>query len=205
MSSMGRPYEAPHAVRSVSWLVAALCVAVPPMLVGAQGRPAGNGRVWAELGIAAGQQTQRCHTCIGTSTIGGAALTVAAGSTLPRGFGIALLGRAFNQLDFESTLRSRYVVALGQFTPPGVSFVTLNGGAGWGRHAGDTTPFTSDGSGGIIFAGAALRLPARAPLALSVTADLMQSISGRPDPHPRLLSIGIAVGVATTELRVPPR
>jgi len=83
--------------------------------------------------------------------------------------------------------------------------VTLNGGAGWGRHAGDTTPFTSDGSGAIIFAGAALRLPARAPLALSVSADLMQSISGGPVPHPRLLSIGIAAVVATTEPRVPAR
>src|SRR5215218_4118210 len=91
VNSVRRPFEAPYIVRSVSSLIAALCLSTPPMLVGAQGRPTGNGRIWAELGLSAGQQMQRCHTCIGTTAIAGAALTLAAGSTLPRGFGVAVL------------------------------------------------------------------------------------------------------------------
>jgi len=40
-------------------------------------------------------------------------------------------------------------------------------------------------------------VPPRAALAMSLTADVVQSIDGTPRSHPRLRSIGISLGAAT--------
>lgn len=162
----------------------------------AQGRPSGEGRIWVELGLAASQQAGRCVTCT-PSAIGGPSISAAGGVTLRRGFGAAVLGRAFQQFSFESSLNSRYFVALAQYAPARVPLLTLNAGAGWARHSGDfVSGEPSDGSGAVLYAGTALRLPPRSTYAITVTADILQSIEGSPSPHPRLFSVGLAIAAA---------
>lgn len=169
-----------------------------PKFVHAQGRPSGDApRLWLELGLSAAGQSHRCVTCDGSATAGGLSATAAAGVTLPQGFGVGLLGRAFSQFSIESSRQSRYVVALAQYAPPALSLLTLNMGGGWGRHTSDSDITPSDGSGAVFYAGAALRLPPRSGLAVTLTADLLQSIDGTPASHPRLLSAGISLGAAT--------
>ena len=183
----------------VGSLVMIVHLAAWPEAVHAQGRPLGNSpRLWLELGVSAAAQAHRCATCIGSATIGGGSATAAAGVTLPKGFGVGILGRAFNQFSFESSLQSRYVIALGQYMPPAVSSLTLNLGGGQGRHSSDQPDVASnDGSGTVFYAGAALRVPPRSGLAVILTADVVQAIDGTPRTHPRLLSIGISLGAAT--------
>ena len=192
--------------RSRRWmllgLVQAICLAARPGDAHAQGRPSGNApRLWMEVGVAAASQAHRCLTCGESATVGGGSATLAGGVTLPRSFGVGLLARAFNQFDLESSsLQSRYVVAFGQYTPPVVSFLTLNVGGGQGRHSSGASPPTSVGSGTVLYAGVALRLPPRSKIALSLTGDMLQSIDGTPRTHPRLMGIGIALGAATRSL-----
>ena len=170
----------------------------------AQGRPAGDGRIWVELGVAAGQQAGRCVTCIPNATIGGASLSAAGGVTLRRGFGVAVLGRAFNQVSFESPFyKSRYVVALAQYAPPLVPLLSLNAGGGWVRHTGDIAADPSNGSGAALYAGSAVRLPARSSVAVTVVADVLQTIGGSLVSHPRLLSVGLSIGAATAPRHRP--
>jgi len=164
----------------------------------AQGRPSGNSsRLWLELGVSGAAQARRCENCVGSTTIGGGSATAAAGVTLPEGFGVGLLGRAFMQFDFESSLQSRYVIALAQYAPPAVSLLTLNVGLGHGRHFSGTIGSEIPGAGTVFYAGTALRVPPRERLAMSLTVDVMQSIDGTPRSHPRLLSIGVSFCVAT--------
>ena len=181
------------------YLLVIIRLTTSPAVGHAQGRPSGNSpRLWLEVGLSAAAQAGRCESCIGSATIGGGNATAAAGITLPNGFGVGLLGRAFNQFSFESSLRSRYVIALAQYAPAAVSFLTLNVGGGQGRHfSNDPTVASSDGSGTVLYAGTALRLPPRGGLAVSLTADVLQSIEGTPRSHPRLMSIGISLGAAT--------
>jgi len=162
----------------------------------AQGRPAGDGRIWVELGLAASQQEGRCVTCT-PSAIGGASVSAAGGVTLRRGFGVAVLGRAFQQFSFESSLNSRYLVAIAQYAPSRAPLLSLNAGAGWARHAGEIVGDPRSGSGAVLYAGSALRIPAHSSFAVVVTADVLQSIEGSPSPHPRLFSVGLAIGAAT--------
>ena len=136
-------------------------------------------------------------TCFGTTSVGGASVSAATGVTLPGGLGVAVLGRAFNQLSFESWLKSRYAVALAQYSPPALEILTLNAGAGWGRHSSEPNDASANGGGAILYSGVALRLPPKGSVALSVTADLIQSVSGAPRPHPRLVSFGVAIGAAS--------
>jgi hypothetical protein len=179
-------------------LVSTICLMVWPTVGRAQGRPSGNApRLWLELGVLGAAQAHRCVACT-PATIGGGGATAAAGVTLPQGFGVGVLGRVFSEFGFETHLQSRYVVVLAQYTPPKVSLLTLNVGGGQGRHSSeDALSAASDGSGTVFYTGAALRLPPRTGIALSLTADLMQSIDGTPRSHPRLLSIGLALGAAT--------
>src|SRR5512147_117467 len=68
----------------------------------AQGRPSGSApRLWLELGVSAAA-AHRCMTCR-PSTVGGGSATAAAGITLPNGFGVGLLSRAFSELGFEAS------------------------------------------------------------------------------------------------------
>jgi hypothetical protein len=180
------------------YVVPAIWLAAWPAVGRAQGRPSGNApRLWLELGVAAAAQAHRCVTCT-PSTIGGGSAIAAAGVTLPQGFGVGVMGRSFSEFGFETHLQSRYVVALAQYTPPRISLLTLNVGGGEGRHSSDDVQSAaSNGSGTVLYTGAALRLPPRTGIALSLTVDLMQSIDGTPRSHPRLLSFGLAVGAAT--------
>jgi hypothetical protein len=188
-----------HRSVRVAVLLLAIQMVAWPGVGHAQGRPSGNSpRLWLEVGVSAGAQARRCVTCGGgTATVGGGSATAAAGVTLPRGFGIGLLGRAFNQFDFESSLQSRYVSVFAQYAPPAVSVLTLNVGGGRGRYSSEPDAASNDGGGTIIYAGAALRVPPRGGLAVSLTADVMQSMDGAPRSRPRLLSVGISLGAAT--------
>jgi hypothetical protein len=157
----------------------------------AQARPEAAGRIWGELGIEGARQAPSCRGCV---SLGGPALTVAAGLALPQGFGVALLGRAFQAFSFDYSQGSKYVVALGQYTPPSLALLTLNAGAGWARHRGD-----DNGEGAVLAAGVALRLPARSRVALSVTADAMQTVGGRTSYQPQLFSVGLALSIASAD------
>jgi hypothetical protein len=181
-------------------LVAALLGAAPAPVVHAQGRPAGDGRIWIELGLGSSRQAGRCQNCIPDASIGGPSLSAAGGVTLGRGFGVALLGREFQELTFDgASFKSSYVVALAQYAPDRVPLLSVNGGAGWARHS----SVSADGSGAVLYAGTALRLPPRSRFAVVVTADVVQSIHGSPSPHLRLLSVGLAIGAATSPLHRP--
>ena len=177
-------------------IAVALLATISPALR-AQSRPTGAGRVWGELGVGGARQEAHCRACAGPDVVGGPVLTGAIGLTLPHGFGVTLLGRAFQRLDFEVSQSSRYVVALGQYTPPRLAPLTLSVGAGWGRHHGDPAPYTNNDEGAVLTGGAALRLPPRSRVALSVTADATQSIGGRTTYRPRLISAGISLSIAS--------
>jgi hypothetical protein len=101
------------------------------------------------------------------------------------------------QFDYESSLQSRYVIALAQYAPPAVSLLTLNVGLGHGRHFSGAVGSEIPGAGTVFYAGTALRVPPRERLAMSLTADVVQAIDGTPRTHPRLLSIGVSLGAAT--------
>lgn len=175
-----------------------LAVLCPAATVRSQGRPTGDGRIWAEIGIGGAQQVGR----EGIAGIGGASLTGSAGVTVARGFGVAVLVRGFQQLGFETSMNSQYAVALAQFSPRAAPVVSLNVGGGWGRHTVDDFPRVRE-AGGVVYAGAGLRLPPQGSLALSLTGDVMQSFSGTPGSSPRLISVGVAIGAATAQPPAP--
>jgi hypothetical protein len=187
-----------HIVRgTTSPLLATVLAAVLAVGARAQGRPLGAGRIWWELGIAAAAEARRCTTCVDNATVGGASLSAVGGVTLPHGLGVALLARAFQQFGFESPLNSRYVVGILQFTPSPAPVLTLNAGAGRGRHTAEQAADPNNGIGAVLYGGAALRVPPRGGLALSITADVLETVDGAPRPHPRLFSVGLAIGGAT--------
>lgn len=177
-------------------VAAALLAAITPV-ARAQSRPTGEHRVYMEAGLGGARQTSGCGRCTPPRAIGGPVLTGAVGLTLPHGFGVALLGRAFQQLDFEESQGSRYVVALGQYTPPRVSPLTLSLGAGWGRHRGEPLDYANNDQGAVVVAGVALRVPARSRVALSVTADAIQSVGGATTYRPRLISGGLSLSIVS--------
>ena len=185
--------------------VLALLVGLPLACVAtaapAQARPGGAGRAWGELALGGASQAPRCASCARKSAAAGPVLSAAAGVTLPRGFGLAVLGRAFQEVNFEHSQTSRYVVALGQYAPPGAAALTLSAGAGWGRHRGDSAPYANDGEGAVLAAGVALRLPARPALSASLTADLLQAVGGATAYRPRQLTVGLGLNVATPTRR----
>ena len=192
-----------HLSFAVGLSLAALFVACPGSCAQAQGRPTGDGRIWGEIGISAARQTHRCVTCSDDAAIGGASLTGSAGVTLTHGLGVGLLARSFHQFDFESWLNSRYVVALAQYTPRRLTPLTLDAGGGWGRYSGEGADAANNGTGAVVYASVALRMPPGGALALCVTADVIQSVSGAPSTHPRLLSVGIAIGAASAPVGAP--
>ena len=175
----------------------ALLVLCPIASARGQGRPAGVGRIWAEFGLAAAQQSGRS----GYTGIGGASITGTVGTTIARGLGAALLVRGFQQFGFETTTNSRYVIGVAQYSPRIAQQVSLNAGGGWGRHTVDDFPSAAE-SGAVMYAGGALRLPARSTVALTLFGDVMQSVSGASASRPRLVSVGIGIGFATTPVGV---
>ena len=182
--------------RFVLLVMAAACVGALSSVADAQSHPAGARRVWAEVGIGGGQQSARCPGCTRATPLGGAMVTGAIGLTLPHGFGAALEARAFHVLSFEMSRSSRYVAALGQFTPQKFAPLTVNVGAGWARHRDADVPTNGD-AGAVLAAGVALRLPPHSQFGLAITTDVMQSIGGATTTRPRLLSVGLALSLAS--------
>lgn len=163
----------------------------------AQAQPAGADRTWADIGVAFAQQSNRCARCEGTQTGGGPALTAAIGRTLTNGLGVALTGLAFRQLSFETSFRSEYVAALGQYTPSFLPVLTVSAGAGWVAHEGEVSAGLGIGNGSVVVGSAALRLPPTSTFAVSLAASVLQSVDGIPHPYHRLVSFGIALGLAS--------
>ena len=183
-------------------LVFSVLVATLSPTARAQSRPTGAGRVWAELGIGAARQSLRCSDCVLIDPIGGPVATGAMGLTLARGFGVAVLGREFQEFDFENSQGSRYLIVLGQYTPSRITPLTLSAGAGWGHHHGEPPEYAINDGGAVISSGLAVRLPARSRVALSITSDVIQSIGGATHARPRLISMGLALSIASARARV---
>lgn len=185
--------------------VAVLCVVLAPATLTAQSQPNGAGRVWLEVGVGGASQAQGCARCVRSTTIGGVEASAAAGMTFSRGLGVAVLLRGFQEITFDATQGSKYVLGLVQYTLPRVPYLTFNAGAGRGAHKGSPVEYANTGSGAVVSAGLALRLPARGRVALGLSSDLIQSISGtrestdtRHSPyHPRLFTVGISLSMAS--------
>lgn len=184
-----------------------LCSVVRPDNVQAQSEPEGAGRVWAEVGLGGARQSQGCRGCVLHDPIGGLTVSAAAGISFAHGVGAAVLTRAFQEFSFEYVQGSRYVVGLAQYTPPGTTFVTLNTGAGWGTHHGDSAPYANNGRGAVLAVGLAIRVPAGGRVAMSVSGDVLQSVSGARESavggtasryHPRLVTVSVGLSVASS-------
>ncbi|MDQ2666905.1 MAG: hypothetical protein M3Z05_12940 [Gemmatimonadota bacterium] len=179
--------------------------AAAALSLAAQAQPAGKGRLWAELGLAAAQQLHRCVQCDGAGTAVGPAVTLSVGHTLASGFGVAFTGLAFHELSFETSFHSEYLAALVQYSPLKASVLTLSAGAGWGKHEGDSSPGLSNGNGSVVVGSASLRLPPASMFAASLSASVFQSIDGTPRRYLRLMSVGIAIALASDADAVGPR
>jgi hypothetical protein len=199
------PPAAARYLRAGRLLALGLVLAAPRSALRAQARPAGAGRLWAELGVAGSRQEPRCAACLRRGALAGPSVALALGATLPRGWGVAVQGRHFSEFSIEYSQSSRYGVVLAQYSPSGLAGLTLNGGAGWGDHRGGGGPYANEGSGAVAAAGVALRLPRRSAAGLSVTADLLQALGGDAGPRPRLVSVGLGLNLAGTTARRPGR
>ena len=182
--------------RRVGRVTALVLLAGVPAFAHAQSHPVGAHRVWAELGIGGASQTVRCGGCSSVFSNGGPIVSGAIGLTLPHGLGIALAGRAFQVFSFDVSQGSKYVIALGQYTPRNLAPLTFNAGMGWANHHGDQVSYTKDADDAVVAGGVALRLPARSRFALAVTADAVQSFGGTSS-QPRLVSVGLALSLAS--------
>lgn len=190
-----------------NFLLAAACfggiaTAISPLVGHAQARPDVPGRIWGEFGIAAARHDGLCGTCAQSRSLGGPAVTASAGLTLDRGLGIAIAARGFQSFRFEYPRTSKYAFALTQYTLPWSSAVTVNAGAGYGRHSGDGSRTLDAGgtisrAGPVVLLGVAARVLPRSHFAFVLTADVVQSIGG--SYRPRLLTIGIALNVSSGE------
>jgi hypothetical protein len=134
-------------------------------------------------------------------------VSAAAGISFAHGVGAAVLARAFQEFNFDFVQGSRYVVGLAQYTPPRTTFVTLNAGGGWGTHHGDSAPYANNGRGAVLAVGLAIRVPAGGRVAMSLSGDVLQSVSGARESaggrtaspyHPRLVTVSIGLSVASS-------
>jgi hypothetical protein len=175
---------------------------VPFAQAAAQARPAGAGRPWVEFTVGAGREAQNCPFCSRNDNMGGAVGAIAAGLTITPQFGVAVLGRAFSELTFEEHNNghgSTYLMALGQFSPPTTSWLTLNLGGGYGHHSGGNS-----GAGAAVAVGFALRATGASPLGLTLDASVIQSVTGRAMGsngqltayRPTLATVGLGLSLA---------
>jgi hypothetical protein len=185
-----------------------LVASAPERPLQAQDRPAGpTGRVWLSAGVGAGQQELGCRGCARSGTIGGVALTGAAGFTLPSNAGFALAAHRFTEVSFEYSQQSLYVVALGEYDPPRAPGLTIGAGLGHGRYWGDRGPYQHHGSGLVAATGVSFRAPAASWVALSLSASYIAALTGRRDEEdpsvqprrplrPRLLLVAASLSLA---------
>ena len=194
---------------SSALVTAFIAIALPTATLAAQTRPSEPWRGWLELDVGGAREDQGCSACLRNDALGGLAFSGAVGLALPNGFGTALVGRAFQEVSYEYSQRSRYLLALAQYSLNAAPWATMNAGVGWGTHQGSSAPYANDGSGAVLGIGLGIRVPASSGLAATVTADWLQSVSGarpaaggRPESsfHPRLLTIGIGFSAATSRL-----
>ncbi len=182
------------------------CVILPPDEVRAQSKPEGAGRVWAEVSLGGAQQSQGCRACVRHDRIRGLSVSGSIGTSFSHGLGAAVLFRAFEEINFDFTQGSRYAVGLAQYTPARMTFVTLNAGAGFGTHHGDPAPYANSGRGAVLAVGLAARMTAGGDVAVSVSSDVLQSVSGVRESaagqasspyHPRLVTVGVGLSFAS--------
>ena len=174
----------------------------------AQAMPSGAKRAWLELNAGIARQDQNCRGCTLPGTIGGFTAAGAIGLTVTPKVGLAVVARDFTEFSFEYSQTSTYYIALAEYNPVPTLPLTINGGVGAGQHRGDNAPYGNNGSGSVLAAGLALRIPGgRSRAGLTVTADWILSVSGRSTAssgqttpaHPSLLALGLGLNVATPQ------
>lgn len=177
-----------------------------PASLGAQAHPATRLAPWIEFGFGRGRLDPDCAGCAQTSSMNQATGSVTLGLTITPRLGVAVLGREFSgwatMLDGHI---ARYVVVLGQYSP--VPGLTMNVGTGIGEQLGDPPPNGDNGRGSVVAAGLALRLPPARTFGLTLTADLIKTVSGSVKTvaggvgssyRPLLLSVGLGVNIAAS-------
>lgn len=174
------------------------CLATGASNAGAQARPDVPGRIWGEVSVSAVSQSPACRDCNALQSYVGRALTGSAGLTLSRGLGVAVVGRAFHTFNFDFSRGSRYVIAIGQFTPSQARWLTVNAGAGRVSHDESDSPARYEGSGAAILFGAALRLPPLSRFALSLTSDMTHPVGGS-GYRATAFSIGLGINISSGE------
>ncbi|HEY7236802.1 MAG TPA: hypothetical protein VH539_21760 [Gemmatimonadaceae bacterium] len=172
-----------------------------------QAQPAGPQRVWVELGLGGSAQTPNCDGCFQTVRMGGPSASLALGLTITPSFGVALLGRAFAEISFDYSHSASYFVGLAQWAP--VPGITLNAGLGEGQQHGDDPPYGDNGSGAVVAAGVAIRLPSKSTFGLTLNADWIKSVSGtlrtasgQPGSsyRPLLFTVGLGLNIASANM-----
>jgi hypothetical protein len=132
-------------------------------------------------------------------------VSIATGLTITPRFGVGVLARQFLEFSYENSHSGTYYLALAQFTPGPRRFMVLNAGLGVGQQHGDQPPNGDNGNGTVAAVGIALRAPPSSVFGLTVTADLIKSITGRVSTatgqsgssyRPLLLTIGLGLNIA---------
>lgn len=192
--------------RVVHVLTAVALLLGSPSIAPAQTQPVGAGRGWIAVALEANAERQGCASCPRTSAAGLGGV-VTAGLTLPHRLGVAIAARKFVEVDFEYSQQSRYILGLVQYNPSFSEVLSIDLGAGRGMHEGGALPYGNNGTTTVVAAGAGLRLPSTSPVALTLTMDVVQAITGNratdlaaaTEPfRPRLFAVGLGVSFATT-------
>ena len=189
-----------------AWRACVLALALPVLPIAAQARPSGAHRPWLELGLGAGREHQNCTGCGSPQISGGVIFTLAGGTTITPSLGVGVEGRAFEEFNLENKGQSsRDLLVVGQYTPPIPGrFTTFDLGAGGGWHFGHGSRTENSGQGAIVSIGFALRVPSPTNVALALTADRIQNITGRTATsgggstsyRPTLFSVGLGLSLA---------
>ena len=176
-----------------------------PSLLVAQAPPVDAQRFWIELGLGVSRQDPHCDGCFVKGRIGGPAASLSAGLTITPSFGIALLGRQFTEFSFDYSHDANYVIALAQYTPAAIRPLVVNVGGGWGHQHGDDPPYGDNGSGAVVAAGVALRVPSHSTFGLTLNLDVLKTVSGTVQAatgqgssyRPILFTFGLGLNIAT--------
>jgi hypothetical protein len=191
--------------RVVLFLLALTGSAAIARRTGAQAPADGAQRLWLELGLGGSRQDPNCAACAQRSTIGGPSVSIAAGLTITPRFGVGVLARQFAEFSFDYSHSATYYLGLAQFTPGTRRVIVFNAGLGVGQQHGDQAPYGDNGSGTVAAAGIALRVPPGSIFGLTLTADLIKSMTGTVTPasgragstyRPLLFTIGLGLNIA---------
>ena len=163
-----------------------------------QARPSGFGRLWTEVGAEVSVQSQDCTGCTRNGKAVGPTLAAALGFTLPSGFGLALSGKTFQEFHTEHSQNSKFLLLQGQYTIPKAQVLTLNLGVGRAWHDGDPTDsHMNAGRSNAVGFGSAVRLPASSRAALTVKADVINSVGGTTSFRPTTFNFGLGFSLST--------